>query len=112
MRGTASTFGDGNVWELCQAVASEGLDGLTRVIRWLRVLSFSGVEVPWSLVKQMADIGREQALTMEARMDLIVSINANSTRIEPSEFAELCCRMFVDSVEAQKDSITSDTDAM
>lgn len=76
------------------------------------MLSFSGVEIPWSLVKQIANIGREQTLTIESRMDLIVSINANSTPIEPSEFAELCCRMFVDLVEAQKDTITSDTDAM
>lgn len=63
--------------------------------KWLRVLSFSGVEVPWELVTAIIDRHDVEGASLESQVDIVIAVNANMTRVEPTDFAKLCCRIFV-----------------
>lgn len=69
--------------------------------KWFRVFSHSGVEIPWPLLTQAIAASEEHSMADESKMDLIASVNANPAVIDPSNFAKLCCRMFVNFVSAQ-----------
>lgn len=55
----------------------------------MRVLSFSGVEVPWDL---LGDLAKHQTISSsnEALMDLVIAVGANITDIDAGAFAQLC----------------------
>ncbi|WVO14301.1 hypothetical protein L204_101933 [Cryptococcus depauperatus] len=79
----------------------ESMVDFTRVCRWMRVLSFSGVEIPWeallALVDQQATGNlstRDKSYSVsEAKLDLVIAVGANCTPIEASKFIALCARV-------------------
>lgn len=93
---------------------NEGPEGLARVCRWFRVLSFSGVDIPWATLVQMIDLQAKRLSViqdsqgdvreafksdLDARLDLVIAVNANAAWIEPEEFAKLCCKLLAGFVQ-------------
>ncbi|WVQ73477.1 hypothetical protein IAR50_003049 [Cryptococcus sp. DSM 104548] len=66
-----------------------------RVCRWMRVLSFSGAEVPWELLQVLIDQQTEFGMDVppEASLDLVIAVGANGAPLEPRIFAGLCAKM-------------------
>ena len=63
----------------------------------MRVLAFSGVEVPWQTLTALIDLLQSEGTSVKSKLDLVVAVNANGRAIEPAEFARLCARLFVSS---------------
>ena len=82
-----------DIWDLSQITMAESKEGVARVCKWLRVLSFSGIEIPWPLINTMVDRQETQKSSLESRIDLVIAVNANSARTDPAAFARLCCRI-------------------
>jgi hypothetical protein len=121
--GQAADTGEQNIWTLSTMTLTEGSEGLARVCRWFRVLSFSGVEIPWETLVQLINLSSEPlSVTQDsqgdvksasrsnrkARLDLVIAVNANAAWIEPQEFAKLCCRMFAGFVQHEAGDIAPD----
>jgi hypothetical protein len=101
-----------DIWDLVRQNVEEGSDSIRRVCKWLRVLSYSGVEIPWTLLSEITASNGTQNLSNDSRLDLVIAVDANSAAIAPSEFARLCCRMFADFARGQEGldaAVVSDT---
>ncbi|KAK4689023.1 hypothetical protein P7C73_g1090, partial [Tremellales sp. Uapishka_1] len=84
-----------DIWAMAKATSLEGVESLERVCRWIRVLAFSGVEVPWSTLTELIELQGFSRSSVEARLDLVIAVHANGCDIQPEPFAKLCCAMFV-----------------
>ncbi|WVF68781.1 hypothetical protein IAT40_003553 [Kwoniella sp. CBS 6097] len=82
-----------DIFALSLSVSQEGPEGLTRACRWMRVLSFSGVEVPWTVLINLVDLQATTRSGTDARGDLVIAIGANGAQIDPEGFARLCDRI-------------------
>jgi hypothetical protein len=60
----------------------------------MRVLSFSGVDIPWSTLLKLTDLQSSTRSSVEARLDLVIAANANGAVIEADRFAAVCANMF------------------
>jgi hypothetical protein len=89
--GALTTVSD--IWEYSHATAMESEEGLERVCRWMRVLSFSGVEIPWPTLLELAE-RQGSGCSVEAKLDLVIAVNANGAAIEPGRFAIICADLF------------------
>ncbi len=65
----------------------------------MRVLAFSGVQTPWSTLTRLIDLQPTSSASMQAKLDLVIAVNANVTLIAPDQFARLSCSMFVNHVD-------------
>jgi hypothetical protein len=96
---------------LANETSRDDIDGLKRVCRWLRVLSCSGVEVPWESLTALLDLDSLAQLSHEARFDLVLAASVNSTPIAHDAHAQLVSRLFANVVasieERRRDSIAS-----
>ena len=61
----------------------------------MRVLAYSGVEIPWPLLTDLIQLQTLTSSSVDARLDLVIAVNANGAPIEPDHFAQLCCQMFI-----------------
>ena len=84
-----------DIWALAQTAGADGPDGLDRVSRWMRVLAFSGVEIPWPVLTGLINQQTSTKTSDLARLDLIIAVNANGAPIDPRQFAQLSCQMYV-----------------
>jgi hypothetical protein len=82
-----------DIWEYSHATALDSAEGLERVCRWMRVLSFSGVEIPWPTLLELAE-RQVSGCSVEAKLDLVIAVNANGAAIEPGRFALVCADLF------------------
>nr|XP_019013028.1 uncharacterized protein I206_02525 [Kwoniella pini CBS 10737]OCF51809.1 hypothetical protein I206_02525 [Kwoniella pini CBS 10737] len=89
----SSSFEQPDLFSLSLSVSQTGPEGLIRVCRWLRVLSFSGVDVPWELLMDLVELQSTTRNEIDARLDLVIAIGANSTSLNPEAFAGLCAKM-------------------
>lgn len=95
-----------DIFSLSLSTAQADPADLARVCRWMRVLSYSGVEIPWELLLSLIDLqARSPAFTFdgsvggvsaEAKLDLVIAVNSNRAVIEPQTFANACSRLAVD----------------
>jgi len=110
----ADDVGEQDIWTLSTMTLNEGPEGLARVCRWFRVLSFSGVEIPWETLVQIINLQAKRLSViqesagdlkeafksdLDARLDLVIAVNANAAWIEPQEFATLCCKLLAGFVQ-------------
>lgn len=86
------------IWQFAQMTMTEGQEGIARVCKWLRVLAFSGVEIPWAMLTAIIDTSTHSHRNLDSTLDLVIAVNANAAWIDPTDFAKLCCKMFVDVV--------------
>ncbi|OXG10991.1 hypothetical protein C366_06495 [Cryptococcus neoformans Tu401-1] len=94
-----------DIFGLSLSTAQAGPADLARVCRWMRVLSYSGVEIPWELLMSLVDLqagspaftfdGIVGGASAEAKLDLVIAINSNRAVIEPQTFASACSRLAV-----------------
>lgn len=56
----------------------------------MRVLAFSGVEIPWSTLSGFIDLSTP---SFQTRLDLVIAIAANESIIPPIRLAEMCCSL-------------------
>jgi len=84
-----------DVWALSEVTISEGSVGLRRACRWMRVLSFSGAEVPWPILTRLIERQTSNTSSREASLDLVIAVNTNGAPIDSERFAALCCQMFL-----------------
>nr|XP_018262073.1 uncharacterized protein I303_05088 [Kwoniella dejecticola CBS 10117]OBR84231.1 hypothetical protein I303_05088 [Kwoniella dejecticola CBS 10117] len=91
----SSSFEQTDLFSLSRSVSQTGPEGLIRVCRWLRVLSFSGVDIPWELLMDMVELQSTSSTRNEvyARLDLVIAIGANGMPLDPEVFAGLCGKM-------------------
>lgn len=84
-----------DLWTIAQETSSESTQGFERVCTWMRVLAFSGVEIPWELLQSLVDLGTAMECSMEARLDLIIAVDANAAYMDSADFAHTCDRLMV-----------------
>lgn len=95
-----------DIFALSLSTAQADPADLARVCRWMRVLSYSGVEIPWELLLSLIDLqarspaftfdGNVSGVSAEAKLDLVIAVNSNRAVIEPQTFANACSRLAVD----------------
>lgn len=95
-----------DIFALSLSTAQADPADLARVCRWMRVLSYSGVEIPWELLLSLIDLqarspaftfdGSVRGVSAEAKLDLVIAVNSNRAMIEPQTFANACSRLAVD----------------
>ncbi|OCF37304.1 hypothetical protein I316_01213 [Kwoniella heveanensis BCC8398] len=93
LRRSPSTPDQSDIFALSLSVSQEGPEGLTRACRWMRVLSFSGVEVPWTVLIDLVDLQATTRSSTDARGDLVIAVGANGAPIDAEGFARLCDRI-------------------
>jgi len=81
---------------------------MIQVCLWMRVLTVSGVEVPWEMMSHLIEnIGSDRP-ALEAIADLIHASESNTATIPAESYAVLCCQLFglfcsaLDSVDSDK----------
>ena len=94
-----------DIFAISLSTAQSNPADLARVCRWMRVLSYSGVEIPWELLLPLVDLqARSPAFTCddsaygasaEAKLDLVIAINSNRAVIEPQTFASTCSQLAI-----------------
>lgn len=94
-----------DIFAISLSTAQANPADLARVCRWMRVLSYSGVEIPWELLLPLVDLqARSPAFTCddsaygasaEAKLDLVIAINSNRAVIEPQTFASTCSQLAI-----------------
>nr|XP_019045323.1 hypothetical protein I302_05712 [Kwoniella bestiolae CBS 10118]OCF24253.1 hypothetical protein I302_05712 [Kwoniella bestiolae CBS 10118] len=89
----SSSFDQTDLFSLSLSVSQSGPEGLIRVCRWLRVLSFSGVEIPWNLLTDLVELQSTTRSETDARLDLVIAVGANGMIMDPEAFAGLCAKM-------------------
>ncbi|WRT68054.1 uncharacterized protein IL334_005029 [Kwoniella shivajii] len=89
----SSSFDQTDLFSLSLSVSQSGPEGLIRACRWLRVLSFSGVEIPWNLLIDLVELQSTTRSEVEARLDLVIAVGANGMALEPEAFAGLCAKV-------------------
>ncbi|ORY30604.1 hypothetical protein BCR39DRAFT_529130 [Naematelia encephala] len=100
-----------NLWQMAASTSADAVGGLNRVCRWMRVLAFSGVEIPWPTLTALVDKQTRSNSSDEARLDLVIAVNGNASFIEPERFAILCSQMFVNLVVGES-SVTTPADTL
>ncbi|KAK8858838.1 hypothetical protein IAR55_003068 [Kwoniella newhampshirensis] len=88
-QGDTGTSSEPDIFALSRSTSQDGPDGLARVCRWMRVLSFSGVDIPWTLLLDLVDLQATMRSSLESRLDLVIAINANGQAIDAAGFAEM-----------------------
>jgi len=67
---------------------------MIQVCLWMRVLTASGVEVPWEMMSHLIEnIGSDRP-ALEAIADLIHASESNTATIPAESYAALCCQLF------------------
>lgn len=84
-----------DIWAFSRMTITDGQEGVARVCKWFRVLSFSGVDVPWSILIPIIESMTDASDNLETILDLVITVNANAAWIDPSEFAKLCNKLFI-----------------
>lgn len=80
---------------MARTTCADGSEGVERVCRWFRVLSFSGVDIPWEALTAIIRRQGKNLTSIEAKLDLIIAVNANGEPLSPASFAEICCQIFM-----------------
>ncbi|OCF56840.1 hypothetical protein L486_05695 [Kwoniella mangroviensis CBS 10435] len=89
----SSSFDQTDLFSLSLSVSQSGPEGLIRVCRWLRVLSFSGVEIPWNVLIDLVELQSTTQSEVDARLDLVIAVGANGMIMDPEAFAGLCAKV-------------------
>ncbi|WWC96533.1 hypothetical protein V866_003401 [Kwoniella sp. B9012] len=89
----SSSFEQTDLFSLSLSVSQSGPEGLIRVCRWLRVLSFSGVEIPWNVLIDLVELQSTTQSEVDARLDLVIAVGANGMTMDPADFAGLCAKV-------------------
>jgi hypothetical protein len=90
---TWNTEETADIWSHARTVSHEP-DGLAKVCLWLRILTFSGVEVPWEMISHAIESVKCGVIPLEAVDDLLHAVGNNTTSIPAERLAELSCEMF------------------
>jgi len=61
------------------------------VCLWMRVLTISGVEVPWEMISHITG---SKSPSLDAIVDLVHAVGSNKAAIPAESYAELCCEVF------------------
>lgn len=65
----------------------------------MRVLSYSGAEIPWRIIRALIHVESQSAAQMlEVKIDLAVAVRANTAYLDSREFADICVKLLVDFV--------------
>jgi len=81
---------------------------MIQVCLWMRVLTASGVEVPWEMMSHLIENSGADWPALEAIVDLIHASESNTAPIPAESYAALCCQLFglfcsaVDNVDSDK----------
>ncbi|WVR06582.1 hypothetical protein IAU60_003614 [Kwoniella sp. DSM 27419] len=79
-----------DIFSLSRSVSLDGSEGFERVCRWMRVLAYSGVEIPWPTLLDLVELQSNTQSGLDSKLDLIIAVGANGSPIEPEDFARLC----------------------
>ncbi|WWD18729.1 hypothetical protein CI109_103183 [Kwoniella shandongensis] len=90
---TTSPSSELDVFALSRSTSQDGPEGLSRVCRWMKVLSFSGVEIPWPLLFDLIELQATMRTSVEARLDLVIAVNANGQVIDAAGFADVSAKL-------------------
>ncbi|ODN74054.1 hypothetical protein L202_07524 [Cryptococcus amylolentus CBS 6039] len=84
-----------DIFALSASTTMSNASDFARVCRWMRVLSFSGAEIPWELLQVLIDQQVEFGVDVppEASLDVVIAVSANGAPLEPKTFAGLCSIM-------------------
>jgi hypothetical protein len=92
-------------------MASSSDEDMGRFCRWMRVLSFSGVEVPWRIIRRLIDIESQSISHMnKTKIDLAIAMQANTAYLDPREFADMCVNLlavFVQKMDTAEEKVGS-----
>jgi len=64
---------------------------MEKVCLWVRVLTTSGVAVPWELISHVSG---SNPPSLESIVDLIHAVSSGNAAIPAESYAKLCCEVF------------------